>query len=199
MAKGKLRCSVCDRTFSMAAHLARHMSSTHGVSSGRKAAKSGRGRGRPAKGAAPSIQFHAAQSNGAAQIVSAMRNYYDELHARRAALEGELNWIETAMQSLGGGAPAAPARRGPGRPRGSGVAAGKGKGKGNRGPRAGALREYVVNVLSSTPDPMSPRDIADAVQRSGYKTKAKDLTKAVSNLLPNLSGLKKVGFGKYKM
>ena len=34
---------------------------------------------------------------------------------------------------------------------------------------------------------------------AGYKSKAKDLTKAVSNALPQLKGIKKIGFGKYKM
>jgi hypothetical protein len=203
MAKGKFKCSVCDRTFSMAAHVARHMSSMHGIASKRKAGKPGRRPGRPAGGAASAVRYDAAHQNGTAQIVSAMRNYYDELCARRAALEGQMNWVEEAMQTIGRGAPVTAARGGPGRKPGrvTVMARGraKGKGRGNRTPRAGALREYVLNVLSASPEPMGPREISGAVMKSGYNTKAKDLTKAVSNLLPKLKGLKKVGFGKYKV
>ncbi|MCP4589525.1 MAG: C2H2-type zinc finger protein [bacterium] len=39
------RCTRCDRTFSMAAHLARHMSATHGVG-GKRTAK-GKGKRKP--------------------------------------------------------------------------------------------------------------------------------------------------------
>jgi hypothetical protein len=35
------------------------------------------------------------------------------------------------------------------------------------------------------------------VVRAGYKTKAKDLTKAISNVLPELKMVKKVGRGMY--
>lgn len=46
MAKGTLRCEACDRSFSLPAHYARHMSATHGKGSRRKA--NGKRRGRPA-------------------------------------------------------------------------------------------------------------------------------------------------------
>ena len=46
---------------------------------------------------------------------------------------------------------------------------------------------------------MSPKDIAARIVKAGYKSKAKDLTKAVSNTLPQLKQVKKVGFGKYKV
>ncbi|MHC4695735.1 MAG: hypothetical protein ACYTFA_03215 [Planctomycetota bacterium] len=45
---------------------------------------------------------------------------------------------------------------------------------------------------------MSPNAIATAVAKSGYKSKAKDLAKAVSNSIPELKSVKKVGFGLYK-
>lgn len=37
--KGKYKCPKCDRTFSMAAHLARHMNSVHASKAKKKAAK----------------------------------------------------------------------------------------------------------------------------------------------------------------
>jgi len=48
-AKGKFRCSRCDRTFSMAAHLARHQSTIHSRKGKKKATKKKTARrGRPA-------------------------------------------------------------------------------------------------------------------------------------------------------
>ena len=36
-------------------------------------------------------------------------------------------------------------------------------------------------------------------REAGFKTKAKDITKAVSNTLPQLGNVKRIGFGMYKM
>ncbi len=49
MAKGKLKCSKCDRTFSMAAHLARHVSTTHASRQKKAAAKRKRAKRRVMK------------------------------------------------------------------------------------------------------------------------------------------------------
>jgi hypothetical protein len=43
----KFKCSKCDRKFSMPAHLARHMSASHGVKKKRSSAKKAKRRGRP--------------------------------------------------------------------------------------------------------------------------------------------------------
>ena len=67
------------------------------------------------------------------------------------------------------------------------------------GGREGSLKSYMVKILRQRSRPMSPRDIAARIVKAGYKSKAKDLTKAVSNALPQLRGVKKVGFGMYKM
>ena len=39
MAKGEFKCSKCDRTFSMAAHLARHKNTIHAAKTRKKSAK----------------------------------------------------------------------------------------------------------------------------------------------------------------
>ena len=39
----------------------------------------------------------------------------------------------------------------------------------------------------------------DRVKKAGFKTKAKNLTKAVSNKLPDLKSVKRVGYGKYQL
>ncbi len=47
MLKSSISCPRCERTFSMQAHLARHLSTTHGVKSAVKKKKTGKKRGRP--------------------------------------------------------------------------------------------------------------------------------------------------------
>ncbi|MCH9003572.1 MAG: hypothetical protein IIC02_13450, partial [Planctomycetes bacterium] len=54
-------------------------------------------------------------------------------------------------------------------------------------------------VLEHQSTPATPKEIASKVLRSGYQSRAKDLTKAVSNALPELKRIKKVGFGKYSL
>ncbi len=46
---------------------------------------------------------------------------------------------------------------------------------------------------------MSLQDIGTRVKKAGYKTKAKDVAKAVSNKLPDLKSVKRVGYGRYQL
>jgi hypothetical protein len=45
---------------------------------------------------------------------------------------------------------------------------------------------------------MSPGEIASAVIKNGYQTRTSNLTKAVSNALPDIKGVRKVGRGQYR-
>ncbi len=189
MASGKFKCTKCDRSFSMAAHLARHSSTIH-VRGGRKtqgkkvAGRVGRPPGR--KNTYPVAQTRSSIGGGARQLLSGMRAYHTDLVNQRGQLEAEISAIGAAMDAMGA-APvlaAAPAKRG--RPAGS-VG------------RAGSLKSYVAKVLSQRSSPMSPKAIAAKIVKAGHKSKAKDLTKAVSNALPQLKMVKKVGFGMYRM
>ncbi|MFH1108434.1 MAG: hypothetical protein V1790_04445 [Planctomycetota bacterium] len=63
--------------------------------------------------------------------------------------------------------------------------------------RPGSLKTFIVRVLSEAAQPLGPREIGLRVRRAGYRTKAKDLTKAVTNALPELKKVKKVGYGQY--
>ena len=65
--------------------------------------------------------------------------------------------------------------------------------------RKGSLKSYIVRVLSQRSTPMSLKDIGTRVKKAGFKTKAKDLTKAVSKTLPGLKSVKRVGWGKYQL
>ena len=198
MARAVFKCTKCTRKFSMKAHLARHMNTIHASPARRKAAAKKRRRKRRKVARAPRRAAMRAGTAGAggARLLSDMRAYYGELTAQRSSLDAEIGAIETAMSAMGGAAPKRSTRpkarggaRRPGRP-----------GRPPRAPRAGrtgSLKEAIVNVLSQRRTPLSPRDLAGAVVRAGYKTKAKDLTKAISNVLPELKMVKKVGRGMY--
>jgi len=134
-----------------------------------------------------------------------MRAYHGELLSLRSSLETQLSSLEEALRTMGaGGVAPAGARRG--RPPGSGKKRGPKPKAARRGPgrppgsgmRAGSLKEFIVNVLRQGSGPMTPREIAKAVKSSGYKTKAADLTKAVSNALPGMKMISKAGRGLYK-
>lgn len=203
----KLKCSKCDRKFSMPAHLARHMNTIHargGRKAGRSATKAGkrRGPGRPPgrRSAGPSAGSYGTGAS-ADRVIREMRAYHGALMSQRESLDSQISSLEDALLNMGaatsgarrgrppgsgkrGPKPTA-ARRGPGRPPGSGT-------------RAGSLKDFIVKVLRQRSGPMSPREIATAVKSSGYKSKAADLTKAVSNALPKLKSVSKAGHGLYK-
>jgi hypothetical protein len=183
MAKAKFRCNKCDRTFAMAAHLGRHKNTIHG---GGKAGKVGRPRktaGRPKTRRATVV---GGADGGADRVISEMTAYLNQLTAQRESLDAQISGIQNAIGMMGGvqlAAPSAPRR---GRPPGG-------------GPRTGSLKSTIVKVLRQRGRAMSPKEIAVSVVKAGYKSGAKNLTKAVSNALPEMSEVKKVGRGEYRM
>ena len=212
MAKTRIKCPKCDRTFSMAAHLARHMNTIH-VSPAKRKAKAkalAKKRGKRvqskkgAKRAKPKAKRKVAKrvarvgrpagrtGDGGVRVLKEMRAYHADLMAQRSSLDDQIGAIEAAMGAMGG--TAAPRRRRPGpRPGARGRAAGR-----PRAGRAGSLKDAIVSTLRQYRKAMSPKDLSAAVVKGGYKTKAKDLTKAISNVLPQVKGVKKVGRGMYR-
>lgn len=201
MAKATFKCPKCDRTFSMAAHLARHMNTIHSTKSGarrtkRKAARAKTKSGHPRKaGTRPSVRSKASTAwsrqtlgEGQTRLMDEMQTYHSTLMAQRSALDAQIEGVTRAMQAIGAVVPARPAARGvrKGWPTSGGA-------------RAGSLKDYIVRVLRQHPKPMSPREISSRVLSAGFKTKARDITKAVSNTLPKLKNVKRVGFGAYQL
>ncbi len=204
MARTMFKCLKCDRAFSSSVNLSRHTTIVHGPRLGRPgfAARSkaggarvgrpggvrGRGPGRPRKSGRRGAQSFGDTST---RLVSDMRAYHSDLLAQRSSLEDRIDALTRAMDALGTAVPVTTGRRTGrkkkrGRPAGSGV-------------RAGSLNDHVVRVLRQTTKPMSPREISDKVVRAGFKSQAKDVTKAVSNKLAELRNVKKVGFGLYRL
>ena len=145
-------------------------------------ARKAAGRGRPAVIAGGDSSFA-----DSADILSGIQAYHESLLARRDQIDLEISALGGALSALGSTSPR-PARAG---------APKRGR-KGSTG-REGSLKNYIVKVLERQSTPATPKEIAAKVLRSGYKSKAKDLTKAVSNALPELKKIKKVGFGKYSL
>ena len=202
MTPGAFKCPKCDRSFKMAAHLGRHQNTIHGAGArgprGKKKMKRGPGRpksrrvGRPRGSRNSAAMTSMGGGDGAIRLLSQMQAYFSDLSAQRASIDAQIMGIENAMSSLGGATPRARsvARRGrppgrrPGRPAGSGA-------------REGTLKDTIVRVLSQRSAALSPQDIATSVLKAGYKTKTKDLSKAVSNTLPQMNNIKRVGRGMY--
>jgi len=192
MAKAAFKCPKCDRSFSMKAHLARHMNTIHASPKRRKAAAKKRakraklaGKKRVVKRKARVLSARKAPASGGLRMLREMKVYHADLTAMRSSLDAQIGAIEAAMEAMTGiqaKAAPRPKRRAPVRGRG----------------RAGSLKDSVVGVLRKHRTPMSPRELSSAVVRAGYKTKAKDLTKAISNILPQLKMVKKVGRGMYR-
>lgn len=197
MAKGKFKCSKCDRTFSMAAHLARHTKAIHGPKGRKKKvlrAKAAAGHPkRVARRAATRPKKRIswagpASSSGTARILNEMQGYYGELVAQRTSLDSQISAVGQAIKVMGVAMPSALTRRGVKRGRPVATRA-----------RAGSLKDYIERVLRQRSKPLSPRNIGAIVIKAGFKTKAKDITKAVSNTLPQMKNIKKAGFGMYQL
>ena len=200
MAKPKLKCPKCTRTFSMAAHLARHMSTIHATGAKKKAAAKApakrKGKKKPGpKPGARAMKARSVPGDEGARVLAEMQSYHANLLETRGAIDGKIGALEQAMIAMGA---AGQAPRRMGRPAGAKkVVRAASAVRAAKGVRAGTLKDAVINVLRATGTPMSPRTLSVAVKKSGYKTKAKDLTKAISNVLPTIESIKRVGHGMY--
>ena len=202
MPRAKFRCKRCKRSFKMAAHLARHKNTIHAPKR-KKAAKAKT----PKKAKRSSVKRNVVRTVAASRrsaspnrafstgfsgtdgIVNAMRAYQGELNDQRTSLDAQLDAVARAMEGFGAPAPTGRTPRAV-RKQGRSVAAIG---------RTGSLKSYIVRVLGQRSTPLSPQGIGMRVKRAGYKTKAKDLTKAVSNALPEIRTVKRVGRGKYQL
>ena len=191
MARRKFKCSRCDRTFAMAAHLARHKNASHGTrkvkTAGRERRTTSAKRSSPKRTAARSKSPMASstRNDGSGGVVRAMTAFINELSAQRNVIDAQIAGMQGAMRMLNGAGAAAPSGGRRGRPLGSGG-------------RANSLKPTILKVLQRRSTPLSPREIAVAVVKSGYRTKSTNLTKAVSNVLPEMTNVKKVGRGQYR-
>jgi hypothetical protein len=124
---------------------------------------------------------------------SQLRSLIGEHNALAAHLDRVRSEIEALGGTVGGrggrrGRP--PGKRGPGRP------AGRGRGGRRRRPRNEAnLVESLAKLLNGKT--MSVTDIAEAVQKAGYKTTSSSFRTIVNQTLINSGRFKRVGRGQY--
>ena len=202
MPRAKFRCKRCKRSFKMAAHLARHKSTIHApkkrkVSKAKTTKKVKRSTVRrkvvrsvaASRAKIGSMRAFSTRASGSEGIIDAMKAHHSDLVAQRTSLDSQIDAFARAMEAIGAPTP-------------TGRTPGAGKKRGRTITvvgRPGSLKHYIVRVLHQSSKPMSPGDIGARVKRAGFKTKAKDLTKAVSNTLPDLKQIKRVAFGLYRV
>jgi hypothetical protein len=108
------------------------------------------------------------------------------LQRRHANVLAKAARLEQQIRELGG-EPGGGARRGPGRPRGSGT--------GRRPRNEKNLVEALAGILNGKT--MSVTEVADAVQRAGYRTSAANFRTIVNQTLIKSDRFKRVGRGQY--
>jgi hypothetical protein len=177
------------------------MSAIHGKKAGKKTAK-GKARkvkkrvGRP-KGFSTKIAMRSKKGamrasllfgDGSVRVIGEMQAYHSELLAQRTSLDAQIDAFARAMETVGATTPRRMVRRKPAKRRTATA----------RGVRPGSLKDYIGRVLSQSSKPMRPGEIGVSVKKAGFKTKAKNITKAISNTIPAMTNVKKVGFGLYQ-
>jgi hypothetical protein len=115
----------------------------------------------------------------AIQGLNAFRN---RLRSQRAAIDAKIGALDAALNAMGSALPTT-----------------VGLGRGRHGPREGSLKDYVSKVLDAAGDVMSVKDITDGVLKLGYKTRNKTLAKSVGIALAEMSNVRKVGRGKFRV
>ena len=168
---GKFKCAACGRTFSMAAHLGRHMTTIHGAKAAKAKAK------------------WRVQTDDPAQLLNDVRAWRSELAAQQAQLAVQLAALDQLRETLGSTAPKPTAGR---------ALKGRRIRGGHGGAREGSLKSYLDRVLRATRRPMRRAEVTAAVLKAGYKSRSKTLAKSVGVALRTMSGVKKIGRGVFR-
>ena len=180
--RATIQCSRCGRKFSMAAHLARHMSTTH-------ASKSTKAKGGGSKAGYAAASVASAASGAAfAGAVRELQAHRADLAAQHSQVGAQIDALDAALAALGGTERhARPVRAAPTAPRRG------------RAPASGSLREHIARVMQAAGGGMGVRDIESAVLGSGYSTKSKNLGHAINKALSGMKNVKRVSRGVYQL
>ncbi len=190
MPRKKFKCTKCSRTFSMPAHLARHMNTIHASPAARaarqrRAGRKGNAGRRP--GSTAVLAVGDVSFTDSANLLSGIQAYHESLLARRDQIDREVSALGNALSALGSTQV------------GSAKSVRQKRGRRGAGAREGSLKDFILKVLGRRSTPVTPMEIAALVMRSGYKSRAKDLSTAVNSVLPELKAVKRVGFGLYSL
>ena len=109
MARKKFKCTKCDRSFSMPAHLARHLSTTHASKKAKAVAKRKRARATAKKKATVTRkqvgrgEVAPVFGKASTRLLKEMQRCHAALAAEHAALQAKLVAIEQAIEAMGAG------------------------------------------------------------------------------------------------
>lgn len=141
------------------------------------------------RGSAPSA------GSAISDAVAGLNTARSALVAQRDELDHQLGEIDRILTNMGGGAAHSvrmPGRK-PGRP------AGRPSGKAAGGYRAGSLKSVLHGILASSGAAMRVQDITGRVHKAGYDSKNKTLAKSVGVALTQMTGVRKVKRGTFKL
>ncbi|MFH1747776.1 MAG: hypothetical protein ABIG44_12130 [Planctomycetota bacterium] len=144
----------------------------------KRAARSGRGMGKPGRRARASID-----------VFGTLAVARDELMAQRQTLDAQISALDNAMATMGTGQPSGTAAH---------LMLHRGGASGG-GRRAGSLKVYINKVMTGHKGTMAVKDIAAGVLRAGYKTKNKTLAKSVGIALTQMPEAIRVGRGQFRL
>jgi len=114
------------------------------------------------------------------QLLAKQENRLKELQKKRERLTSQIAKVDAQIASLNGTATAAPKKAARVRKR---------QGK--------SLRQHVVDVLKASSQPMTAKDITDAVSKAGYKSSSKDLVTLVRLTCYKSDEIQMKGRGKF--
>lgn len=163
-------CKSCGRTFSMAAHLARH-SRVHGPKRSKRATKRTR----------RVVQTRSDMPRQFGSLVTGLRETHQTLTAERDAFDTQIAALESALAAMG----TASASRNGATPRASSEY------------RTGSLKAYIQRVLSDAGTPMPVAEVTASVVRAGFKSKNKTLGTSVGIALADMPTARRVKRGVY--
>jgi uncharacterized C2H2 Zn-finger protein len=185
----KFKCPKCDRTFSMAAHLARHQNTVHRAKSRKRVAKrkvaKHIARGKVRRARRPMKRARRTPRSGATPLLRQMQAYRNDLLAQRAQVISKIDAIDKALAAMGGTA-RVPARK-------------PARGRRGRTMRPGSLKSYIQRVLQGHGGAMAVKDVTAGVLSAGFRTKNKTLAKSVGIALGQMPTVRKVSRGMFRL
>jgi len=114
------------------------------------------------------------------QLLAKQKNRLKELQKRRDRLASQIAKVDAQIASLNGTPTAAPKKARPVRKR---------QGK--------SLRQHVVDVLKASSQPMTAKDITDAVVKAGYRSSSKNLLTLVRLTCYKSDEIQRKGRGEF--
>ncbi len=179
----RFKCSKCDRRFSMAAHLGRHMSTLHASKKAKVAKKKKRRAVAKRRGPAVAASAKRPTGDGSGGRLGDMTAYRNDLSTQRTMIETQIQGIDAAVTALGAStAKLVVARR-----------------KRGKGTRTGSLKDYIGRVLRGLIRGKSVKEITAAVKKAGFKSKNKTLGNSVGVALAEMRNVVKVTRGIYRL